>query len=131
MRTIIVSLFVVVLASAIPAPINIASLLNPVSPASPVNPVNPVNPVSPANPDYRVQVAPLIGIMTPIKRFIPGRCLEVFGDCVSSEDKGDWKVECSTKCTEGLCTIDTGRGANVNKPTAKCDIRKSDIMRGL
>ncbi|KAE8310283.1 hypothetical protein BDV41DRAFT_545592 [Aspergillus transmontanensis] len=87
--------------------------------------------------------------MTPIKRFIPGvsqliyqlfaenianltkRCLEVFGDCISSEDKGDWKVECSTKCTEGLCTIDTGRGAKVTKPTAKCDIRKSDIMRGL
>ncbi|KAB8279075.1 hypothetical protein BDV30DRAFT_232952 [Aspergillus minisclerotigenes] len=132
MRTIIFSLFVVVLASAIPAPIDIPSLLNPVSPASPASPVNqanPVNPVDPVkNPVGPKKVVPGTGFMVRAKRFISGKCSTTERICTSTEGKNNWTVECSTKCSEGLCSIDTGRGANVIKPTAKCNIRKSDIM---
>ncbi|KOC10526.1 hypothetical protein AFLA70_20g004952 [Aspergillus flavus AF70] len=132
MRTIIVSLFVVVLASAIPAPIDIPNLLNPVSPASPASPVNQANPVNPVNPVKNPvgpkKVVPGTGFMVRTKRFIPGKCSTTKRICTSTEGKNNWTVECSTECSEGLCTIDTGRGTNVIKPTAKCNIRKSDIV---
>lgn len=113
MRTIIVSLFVVVLASAIPAPIDIPNLLNPVSPASPASPVNPVNPVK--NPVGSKKVVPGTGFMVRTKRFIPGvsqltyqlpaenianlakKCSTTKRICTSTEGKNNWTVECSTE----------------------------------
>ncbi|BAE58550.1 unnamed protein product [Aspergillus oryzae] len=122
MRTIIVSLFVVVLASAIPAPIDLPNLLNPVSPASPASPASPVNQANPVNPVNPVKnpvgpkkVVPGTGFMVRTKRFIPGvsqltcqlpaenianlakKCSTTKRICTSTEGKNNWTVECSTE----------------------------------